>query len=140
MLAAFTKQLLKAVPQDVSNTLLAYARFRHVPVPLLAALEQQECLQQFLAASNPQDLGNAGWAVGMLGHSSQQLAGGLLRQAVKLLQQGSSRPICTDLSNLCWAVAVLDLRQNVPEVLQLAQAAGSSRVWGSAKPEDLLQL
>jgi hypothetical protein len=52
---------------------------------------------------------------------------------VKLSQQDSSRLVCHDLCNLCWGVAVLDLRQYVPAVLQLAQA--SSNVWGSAAPE-----
>ena len=138
LLTAFELQLHKAVPQEISNTLLACARFRYVRVQLLAALEQQQHMQRFLAAANPQNLSNTAWACGVLGRNSKVLRAGLLQQAVKLLQQGSSRFICQDLCNLGWAVAVLDLRQYVPEVLLLAEAA--SRVWRSAAPEDLRQL
>jgi hypothetical protein len=139
MLAAFVKQLHKADPQHVSNTLLACARFRHVPESLVAALEkQQQGVQQFLAAANPQNVANAAWAFGLLGHNSQPLLRGLLGQAVQLLQQDSSTFTCQALCNLCWAVAVLDLRQYMLAVLRLAEAA--SRVWGLAVPKDRSQL
>jgi hypothetical protein len=137
LLTAFELQLRKAVPQEISNTLLACARFRYVRVQLLAALEQQQHMQRFLAAANPQNLSNTAWACGMLGQNSKLLPA-LLQQALKLLQQDSSRFVCQTLCNLYWAVAVLDLRQYVPEVLLLAEAA--SRVWRSAAPEDLRQL
>jgi hypothetical protein len=138
LLAPFEQQLHRASPQEVSNILLACARFRHRPVQLLAALRRQEHMQQFLAAAKPQELSNTAWACGMLAHECELLLGGMLRQAVTLLQQDSSRLVCQNPCNLCWAVAVLNLRQYVSEVLQLAQA--SSSVWDSAAPEGLQQL
>jgi very-short-patch-repair endonuclease len=140
LLAAFEKQLHRARPQEISNTLVACARYRHRPVQLLAALEQQQHMQRFLAGANPQELANTTWACGMLGHDSKVLLGGLLQQAVKLLRQDRSRFICQELRNMCWAVAVLDLRQYVPAVLQFAEAASQPGISGSAKPEELQQL
>jgi hypothetical protein len=137
LLAAFVRQLHAASPQEVSNTLVACARFRYVPVQVLAALEQQQHMQQFVAAAKSQALANTAWACGMLGHNSKLLLGVLLQQAVKLLQQDSSNFVCQELCNLCWAVVVLDLWTYVPEVLQLAAAVRN--VWGS-QPEGLLQL
>jgi hypothetical protein len=138
LLAAFAQQLNRADPQHVSNMLLAWARLRHNPVQLLAALQQQEHMQRFLAAANEQDLENTAWACGMLGHNCKLLLGGVLQQAQRMLQQDRSGLGCQALSNLCWAVAVLDLRQYVPAVLQLAQASNS--VWGTYAPEGLRQL
>jgi hypothetical protein len=140
MVAAFVWQLPSAAAQGVSNMLLACARFRYPPMQLLAALEQQEQLQQFLAAAKPQELANTAWVYGTLGHDSELLLGAVLQQAMKLLQQDSSSLLSVDVSALCWAVAVLDLHQYVPEVLQLAAAAAASNVWDSAQPEELQQL
>jgi hypothetical protein len=140
MLAAFVKQLSLAVPQHISNTLLACARFRHDPVPLLEALEKQQHPLRLLAAAKPQELANIASAYAMLGHGSEPVLGGVLQQAVKLLQQDNNRFVCQELCNLCWAVAVLDLPQYVPAVLQLAQAACSDSMWESAAPEGLRQL
>jgi hypothetical protein len=138
LLAALVEQLHRAMPQEISNTLLACARFRYAPVQLLAALQRQEHMQRFLAGASPQALANTAWACGILGHDCELLLGGLLRQTVTLQQQDSSSFVCQRFCNTCWAVAVLDLRQYVPAVLQLAEAA--SRVWRSAAPEELRQL
>jgi hypothetical protein len=138
LLAAFVQQLHRALPQEIANILLACARFRLAPVELLAALEQPQQMQRFLAAANPQNLANTAWACGMLGQNSELLLAGLLQQAVKLLQQDCSRFVCQDMCTMCWAVAVLDLRHYVPQVLQLAEAA--SRVWGSASSKGMQQL
>jgi hypothetical protein len=138
LLAAFEQQLHTAAPQAISNVLLACARFRYAPAMLLAACEQQQHMQQFLAGAKPQELANTACACVILGHNSGLLLGGVLQQAQKLLQQDSSRFGCRTLCALCWAVAVLDLPQYTPAALQFAQAA--SRVWGSAAPEDLQQL
>ena len=139
LLAALVEQLHRAMPQEIPNTLLACARFRHVPEQLLAALQQQpQHMQRFLTGANPQELANTVLACGMLGHYSELLLGGALQQAVKLLQQDSSKFTFQGLSNLCWAMAVLNLHQYVPAVLQLAEAA--SRVWDSAAPQNWQQL
>jgi hypothetical protein len=96
-------------------------------VPLLEALEKQQHPLRLLAAAKPQELANIASAYAMLGHCSEPVLGGLLQQAVMLLQQGSSRGTCRDIANLCWTVAVLDLHQHVPTVLQLAAAAATSK-------------
>jgi hypothetical protein len=138
LLAAFEQQLHKATPQETSNTLLACARFRYLPVQLLTALEQQQHMQRFLTGANLQELANTAWAYGMLGRNREVALGDLLQQAINLLQQDSSRCVSQELCNLCWAVAVLDLRQHVPAVLQLAQASISWRE--SVVPKHLQQL
>jgi hypothetical protein len=138
LLAAFEQQLHRASSQSISNILLACARFRYARVQLLVALQQQEHMQRFLAAANPQDVANAAWACGQLGYNSDPLLGRLLQQAQNLLQHDSSRFVCQTLCQLCWAVAVLDACPYVPAVLQFAEAA--SRVWGSTSPEGLHQL
>jgi hypothetical protein len=74
----------------------------------------------------------------MLGHNSKLLLGGLLQQAVKLLQQDSSSFVCQALCNLCWQSLCYDLHQYIPEVLQLATAV--SEVLLSAESDGLRQL
>jgi hypothetical protein len=91
MLAAVVEQVHKADPQHVSNVLLACARFRYVPVQLLAALEQQEHTQHFLAAAIPQDLANTAWACGMLGHNSELLLGGSAAASCEVAAAGQQQ-------------------------------------------------
>jgi hypothetical protein len=75
MLAAFVRQLDAAAPQEVSMILMACARFRHVPVLLLAALEQEEHMQRYLAAANPKSLAKAARALNTLGYNGPLLLG-----------------------------------------------------------------
>jgi len=64
----------------------------------------------------------------------------LLQQASLLMQQqqGSRSFNCQELSNLCWSVAVLDMQQHIPLVLQLART--TTDMWGSNVSQDLYQL
>jgi hypothetical protein len=137
ILAALEKTLQVANPQHVSNSLWACARFRHVPGQLLAALQEQRHFERFLSHATPQHLANTAWACGQLGYSSSILLDGIMQQTARLLQQHSSfetQHYC----NLCWAVAVLDMQQHVPAVLQLAQACSS--MWDEVEANSLRQL
>jgi hypothetical protein len=121
--------------------LLACAKLGFLPQQLLAAPE----LVALLAAGAPQDLANAAWACGQLGHRDEQLMAALLtgaQQRLAALRQGSSSRSGLSLSaqelcNLCWAVAVLDLQQHAQQVLQLAQACSSQ--WDRTAPNELRQ-
>jgi hypothetical protein len=63
----------------------------------------------------------------------------LLQQAVKLQAGKGNRLTLQHICNLCWAVAVLDLQQCVPQVLQLAGATAG--LWTNPVAEkDLQQL
>jgi hypothetical protein len=136
----FEQVLPQANPQGVSNTLLACGHMQYAPLQLLSALDQQALpLKNFLAGAQPQEPANTAWACGKLGYKGRLLPGVLLQQAVQLLQ-GSSRDGFTmqELCSLCWFAAVLDLRQCVPQVLQLAAAC--KQMWATAVGEDLCQL
>jgi hypothetical protein len=122
MLAALTLQLQAAKPQEVSNTLVACVKLRHMPAQLLSALEQPQQLPAFLAAADAQALSNTAWACGQLGHQSSRLIPGLVQESLLRLQQDRRCFIPQALCNLCWAVAVADLQELVPAVLQLTGA------------------
>jgi hypothetical protein len=113
---------------------------QYAPLQLLSALDQQALpLNKFLAGANPQDLANTALACGKLGYRGTLLPGALLQQAVQLLQDGSRGGFnMQELCNLCWCAAVLDLRQCVPQVLQLA--AECKQMWATAVNEGLQQL
>jgi len=139
MLAHLSRQLHTAAPQGLSNSLWACAKFGYVPTQLLAALEQQEQQTQALvAAAIPQHLANMAWACGQLGYKGKLLLSALLQQASVLLQQGRRSFNCQDLCNLCWAVAVLDMQQHIPFVLQLARA--TTDMWDNVGSQDFYQL
>jgi hypothetical protein len=135
----FVKVLPRAKPQEVSNTLLACGKLRYSPQQLLSALDQDpEQLHTLVAASTEQGLANMAWACGQLGHKGRLLPGVLLQQAVKL-QAGTPGSLTSQgRINPCWAAAVLDLQQCVPQVLQLVGVTGRS--WGNMAAEDLRQL
>lgn len=140
MLAALTRQLTTADPQHISNSLLACVAFRYLPIQLLAALEQQHHLERFLAEACPQALSNTAYAFGQLGHANEAVLTRLLQQALCMLEQDSSGFVSQDLCNLAWAVAVLDMQQHLPAVLQLVQACDDLWAGLSVFPEELKQL
>jgi hypothetical protein len=139
-LTAFQQRLPAADPQHVANLLWACGKLQYLPLQLFQSLEQhRQQLQRVLAAANPQQLTNMAWACGRLAYAVQLLPGLLLQQAVKLLQDGGTGSFKSqELCNLCWSAAVLDLQQCVPQVLQLAAAAG--QVFSKASGQELQQL
>jgi hypothetical protein len=96
----------------VANTLLACAKLGFLPLQLLAAPK----LAGLLATGTPQNLVNAAWAGGELGHRDEQLMGALLADAEQRLtaitdDSSAARSINSqELCNLCWSSAVLDLQ------------------------------
>jgi hypothetical protein len=101
MLAALPLQLQAAKPQEVSNTLVACVKLRHLPAQLLSALEQPQRLPAFLAAADAQALSNTAWACGQLGHQSSILIPGLVQESLLRLQQDRRCFIPQALCNLC---------------------------------------
>jgi hypothetical protein len=124
--SAFVKLLPAVKPQEVSNLVWSCAKMLYLPMELLQSMQQHpQQLQQLLTAADEQALANMAWACGELGYRSQLLPAALLQQAVKLLQNGVIGSFTPQgLCNLCWSAAVLDMQQVVPQVLQLAAAAG----------------
>ena len=134
----FVKLLPRAKPQAIANTLLACGKLQYAPLQLLSALEQHpEQLQAVLAAAIPQELANMAWACGQMGYKGRLLPEVLLQQAVTLQAGKTGSLNLQNICNLCWAAAVLDLQQCVPQVLQLAAAAGS--LWGGSTGGEHLQ-
>jgi very-short-patch-repair endonuclease len=111
---------------------------RHVPGQLLAALQEQRHFRRFLSDANPQALANTACACGQLGYRSSILLEGIMQQAARLQQRHRSNFVTQEFCNLCWAVAVLDMQQYVPAVLQLTQAC--SGMWDTVETEGLQQL
>ncbi|KAF6264900.1 hypothetical protein COO60DRAFT_1633968 [Scenedesmus sp. NREL 46B-D3] len=137
----FVDELQHAEPRNVSNALWAAAKLGLMPQQLLAV----PGLARLLKADSAQGLSNAAWACGQLGHRDAQLIGALLYEARRRLARAgggssSSKDSLSNqaLTNLCWAVAVLDLRQYLKHVKPLAQAC--SRQWASLAAEGLQQL
>jgi hypothetical protein len=78
------------------------------------------------------------WACGQVGYKGRLVPEVLLQQAVELQAVKASRPNLQELCNLCWAAAVLDLQQSVPQVLKLAGAADC--LWDECVGDSLRQL
>mgnify|MGYP001807604013 CR=1 FL=1 len=117
--------LREASPQAVSNTLLACGKLQYAPQELLSVVQQNpEQLQAVLAAAIPQELANMAWACGQMGYKGRLLPEVLLQQAVTLQAGKTGCLNLQNICNLCWAAAVLDLQQCVPQVLQLAASTG----------------
>ena len=125
VLQHFVEVLAQARPQAISNTLWACGKLQYRPQQLLSALEQHpEQLQALMAAAIPQDLANMAWACGQMGYKGRLLPEVLLQQAVTLQAGKTGCLNLQNICNLCWAAAVLDLQQCVPQVLQLAASTG----------------
>lgn len=146
--AALVAKVARAKPSEVSNTLWACAELLYFPEQLLSALQQQQLWDVLLPCMKLQELANTALALGALGHRDEQLVGRILQEALQLTRQqqqgqNSSNPDDVHLNmqevcNLCWAVAVLDLRQFAAEVVTLQGTC--NRQWGSLNVEELSQI
>eukprot|EP00878_Enallax_costatus_P037027 GHUV01041737.1.p1 GENE.GHUV01041737.1~~GHUV01041737.1.p1 ORF type:complete len:203 (-),score=59.21 GHUV01041737.1:170-778(-) len=139
MLNALVAKLGDAEPQEVSNTLWACAEFRYLPKQLLTA----SGLLDKVCADIPQGLASTAFARGELGYRDEQLVSDLLEQFLRLASRGmhsvNSRAFTAQtFTNVCWSVAVLDMRQHAAAVLTLVQAV--QPLWASMVPENIRQL
>jgi hypothetical protein len=138
LLDALLKQLQRAKPQEVVNTLWACAKQRYLPQQLLTAPEVVELLR----SGNAQELANAAWACGQLGHRDGLLLASLLAEVQQRLATGAVHDSkdfnSQDLCNTCWAAAVLDLQQHASQVLHIARAC--SGIWLGTTVESHQQL
>lgn len=150
---ALVSRFSRPKPMEVSNTLWACAGLLYFPKRLIAALQDQHMWDELIPAMKLQDLANTGLALGALGHRDVQLMGSILKEAVKHTQQyhqpevGQQQPTSRDrsshfdvqeLCNLCWAAAVLDLQESVPQVLSLIKACRQQ--WDSINAMEVAQI
>eukprot|EP00775_Hariotina_reticulata_P004283 gene4283-biopygen6010 len=142
LLEAFATRLDLSSSREVTMLLWGCASLSCLPSQLLTALHSQQQWARLLPCAEHRGLGSIAWALGQLGHVDEQLHGALLQQAVKLLQERGSSSVSETqwLCNMCWSVAVLDLQQLVPWLLQLVKACSQQHLWTGIAAVDLQQL
>ncbi|KAF8060307.1 hypothetical protein HT031_004843 [Scenedesmus sp. PABB004] len=135
--AALAIQPALASLAQLADALWACSELGHQPALLLAALAQQQ--GRLLPGFEAVPMAIAAQPCAQLGHRDEQLLGGVLQEAVAQLQTkapeasgggggGGSGWRPQQLCTLCWAAAVLDLRQCADQVAVLARAAAQQ--WG----------
>jgi hypothetical protein len=138
LLTHLQAQLPSCSMLDISSSVAACGRMQYAPLQLLAALEQQPVLLKgLLDAAVPTELATLAAACCQLGYSSNVLPGVLLQQAIQVhLDSTASSCSMRDVCDLCWCAAALDLRQCVPQVLQLVGMC-DAQMWGEAEDKQV---
>jgi hypothetical protein len=125
-----------ASTQHITNVVWACSELLFYPEQLLLALEQQpRLLQKWLKAATARDIASFAYGCASLGYSNQPLFGVLLDHAVSMQVASWS---AWDLTNLCWAAAVLDKQQSAGQVVELARVC--TLIWGHMEATRFRQL
>jgi hypothetical protein len=143
MLLFLAKEVAVASTQQIANSLWACAQLKIHPAELFAALASQQQWYRLLPAMNGQEMSNTALACAVLDHRDEQLLARLLQQALR--QQSSSCSSSMQFSqqcvcNLCWSVAVLDLKRLAGSVVELVSQANRQHQWAGFVTESATQL
>jgi hypothetical protein len=129
LMVALTVKLPSASPQAVAISMWGLAHLQpqpFFPAPLLESKAKQTIVRM-VADMIPQNLANIAWACGIWGHGDEQLLLPLFKRVEdnSLVLRGQYLPSVQNLTNMCWAAAVLNMQQLVSHVEQFAAAISS---------------